>query len=249
MNDNPSYNNPQQNWNQPPIRKPQPRKRSPWVLIIILISAIAVGGLFYFVASLGKNVSETIGKFSHTSIERMNAVDENSVAKAYTDLADIINANSKLPDSLKSSFTKKLSNMKTLADEAQQLIKKYDSGLDDSINSQGSFSPRDKTMAHCYLIKTGRATNLKNALTKLKTKAFADLPQEVQDSSILDNLHVYANESGDDYKDNQFSNWETLHFNQTSSIVRMNFTKFEKEIQSFEKAIIRKYRDYILEMY
>lgn len=248
MNYNPNWNNPQQNWNQPPAPTPSPKKNNKTIVIIVVIAVLVVGGLFYLASFLGKKFSQTIGKISESEIHRIEERKEKSNSQTYTDLSILINANANLPDSLKRELTQHLIDLEKMADDAKQLIKEYDKGFADTLSGQNLFSAMNKKWGHAYFIKTGRATTLKNKVMYLKEKAYADLPGQVQDNSVLDILDVYENAGNTPNYMDQFTGWENVHFNQPSIAVNENLSKFKRQISNYEDAILAQYRTYLEEI-
>lgn len=246
MNFNQNWNNPQQNWNQPPAPTPPPRKSgNKTTIIIIAIAVCVVGGLFYLAYFLGKKFSETIGKVSESTIQRVDSLREYSNTQTYTALFNEINMNQEFSDSMRLALTRNIRLLGTLTDDANTLLNKYDDGFDDTLKDQNAFSLLNKKWGNAYFLKTGRATNLKNALLNLREKAFLDLPSEVRDSSILAIIVVYNNEAViPDYLKN-LASWEGLYFNQPSLVIRGNFTTLRRQTRSYEDAVLEGYREYL----
>jgi hypothetical protein len=106
----------------------------------------------------------------------------------------------------------------------------------------------NKIYAHNYFIKTGRATNLKNALIKLRDEGFAFFPSAHKDSTLLDAITVYDNERNMPAYLSQLAGWEALHFDQPAITVRLNITLYKKQIRNYASSVQRECR-YYLETY
>jgi flagellar basal body-associated protein FliL len=248
MNYNQNFNNPQQNWNQPPA--PEPRKpQSPvkWIIISLAI-VLALGGLFYLVASLGKKMGSKVGEMTNGIAQREDSLRDEAIAQEYVSLVDEIQMKQTLPDSVKTNLINGLNELKTNAANANDLLKQYASGFNDTMQGRSALAGLNKIYAHNYFIKTGRATNLKNALIKLRDEGFAFFPSAHKDSTLLDAITVYDNERNMPAYLSQLAGWEALHFYQPAITVRLNITLYKKQIRNYASSVQRECR-YYLETY
>ena len=192
MNYNQNWNNPQQNWNQPPAPTPPPRKSgNKTTIIIIAIAVCVVGGLFYLASFLGKKFSETIGKVSESTMQRVDSLREYSNTQTYTALFNEINMNQEFSDSMRLALTRNITYLGTLTDDAKALLNKYDDGFDDTLKDQNAFSLLNKKWGNAYFHFNQTSLVIRGNLTTLRRqiRSYEDAVLELYGEYLAQNKY------------------------------------------------------------
>jgi hypothetical protein len=243
MNYNPNWNNPQQQWNQPPAPKPQPKKSMKWPVIITLIVVGVVGGAISLAVFLGKSMAGLVERSSRHSMELRKSLIAPAPASTqdYYSIIDEINSDSLLADSTKVKLTQHLNELRKKANEINELVELYEDGYNDTLPRTRRHDS-EQEIAHAYFIQSGRATNLKQALTELQEETLKNLPDTSQASRFVNILDVYDNDTAPDYL-RQSTSWESTRFDQSSFAVRMHLDMIKQQVESFERAILKYYSE------
>lgn len=241
MNYNPNWNNPQQQWNQPPAPAPQPKKSMKWPIIITIIVVVVVGGLISLAIFLGRSMGEVMQRTSRMSIQRQKSLEKPASTQDYYNVIDEINSDSLLADSMKVKLTQNLNELRKNVNEINELVELYEDGYNDTLPSTRRHDS-EKKFSHAYFIQSGRAANLKQALTDLQEETLKNLPDTAQASRFINILGVYDNDTAPDYLQ-QSTSWESTRFDQPAITVRLNLQMIKMEIESFEEAVLKYYRE------
>lgn len=234
MNYNPNWNNPQQQYQPPAPRVPQPPRNNTKVVIIICVGALLlVGGLFYCIAFIGSSLGTAVGSTSEKVKELMETPIDPTNSFYYSSLMQKINSDSAIPADVKTELTGNLNVLKNNMRETRELLKLYEDGFSDTLPDKRKFSSFDKKWAHAYFIASGRSANLQQLLSTLEEQTLSNLPDSTQ-RSRFENLI-----------DKPSAGWDEEHFHRSSDIVNVNLASILMQIDGFEKAILRHYDDYI----
>jgi hypothetical protein len=241
MNYNQNWNNPQQQYHQQSPRAPQPpRNNTKLVILICGLALLLFGGLFYFVAFVGKTMGSVVGTTSKKvkgldSVfgEILNAPFDPTNSFYYSAVINSINADSVMADDEKTKLLNNINTMRKNADKTRQLLKLYEDGFSDTLPDKRKYSSFDKKWANEYFITSGRSASLKESLTVFRDQALNNLPGKTQQGrfeTIMDELSA---------------DWDNDHFNRSSDIVKVNLNTIRTQLSTFEQSILNHYTDYL----
>ena len=236
-----------QNFYQQPDQDPSPREpksNAKWFVIGALI-LVVLGCLIYGAMQLGKRFGNGISNLTKGPIHYADSVSEQVESDEYASLLADINSNPRINDSTRTAMAENLTRVHERAIAARELIRKYGNGFLDTMEGQSGLSRLNKSWAHNYFIRTGRATEIKNVLLVLRDESFRELPYSQKDSTLLKKIPVY--ESGKDAPEylRNLTSWEAIHYDQPAVTVGMNIKTQLLEVRNYENKFLHIYRNYL----